>query len=65
MNQTDKPSSPAGIKPLLELLARLKKDKPKAETPGLTRNPAECADDSSDCYCCVGLTSWYALPPHL
>lgn len=70
MSQKAKTKYPSGIKSLLKLFSGQKqggqkKDTPKAETPEQRQKLVEHTDDLCDCYCCVGLTSWYALPPHL
>lgn len=70
MNQTPQSHYPSGFKSLLRLFSGRKqggqkKDTPKAETPEQRQKLVERTDDLCDCYCCVGLTSWYALPPRM
>lgn len=70
MRQTDKLKYPSGIKSLLKLFSGKKpggqkKDLPEADTAEQRQKLVDRTDDLCDCYCCVGLTSWYALPPRI
>jgi len=69
MGNTAKIKYPSGIKSLLKLLSKGKKvpksDTPRTDTPEQRQKLVEHTDDLCDCYCCIGLTSWYALPPRI